>query len=79
MINQPYKLVKGQLTPYVRHQITLVLQAALNVLKELFFPQLLPCEITLVLTYVVSNPLVLLKKALFSFYNVLSYNTILMI
>ena len=67
--------MKGQLTPYVRHQITLFSQAALNVLKDLFFPQLLSCGMTLVLTYVASNPLVLLKKALFSYYNVPSYNT----
>ena len=40
--------MKGQLTPYVRHQITLFLQAALNVLKDLFFPELLTCGMTLV-------------------------------
>ena len=61
---------KNKTTPYERHQTTLFSPATLSVLKDLSFPLLLPCGMTLVLTYVVSNPLVLS----FSFYNVPSYN-----
>ena len=61
---------RNKTTPYERHQTTLFSPATLSVLKDLSFPLLLPCGMTLVLTYVVSNPLVLL----FSFYNVPSYN-----
>ena len=41
--------------------------------KRSFFPQLLPCGMTLVLTYVVSNPLVLFKK-LYSMYLYTTYD-----
>ena len=66
-----YQLVdlceKKKTTPYERHQTTLFSLAALSVLKDLSSPLLLPCGLTLVLTYVVSNPLVLLLKRYFPF------------
>ena len=49
------------------HQTTLFSQAALSIVMDLFYPLLLPNGMTLVLTYVVSNPLVLLKKLYFPF------------
>ena len=49
--------------------------AALSVLKDLSFPLLLPCGLTLVLTYVVwLESIGSFIKALFPFYNVPSYN-----
>lgn len=67
--------MKKQIAPYNdRYQSALFSLAALSVLKDLFSPLLLPCRMTFVLTYVVSNPLALLKKALISFHNVPTYD-----
>ena len=73
-IYYPYKLAKQQIAPYERLLITLFLQVALSALKDPFFPPLLPCGMTLVLICLQSiGPF---KKALFSFFNVPSYNVI---
>ena len=50
-----------------QYQTTLFSQAALIIVIDLFNPLPLPNGMTLVLRYVVSNPLVLLKKLYFPF------------
>ena len=51
----------------LQYQTTLFSQAALIIVIDLFNPLPLPNGMTLVLRYVVSNPLVLLKKLYFPF------------
>ena len=50
-----------------QYQTTLFSQAALSIIIDLFYPVPLPNGMTLVLRYIVSNPLVLLKKLYFPF------------